>query len=394
MPQTIEELRGRVDFAIITIKVEELAAVLDQFDAAKRHVVQGARDYVIARVARAHQSEAIVAITRCPAQGNGVAQDVARDIIDELDPQWILVVGIAGAVPATEFSLGDVVLASHVLDFSVAAVKHGAPDAYAVVGREVDAAVENYVAMVGAHRAALGTWADLTIAADGGARRPLPRPPIELFDEKFYGDDAWKSDARSRIEAHANRAPARPLVTAVTIGSSDRLITSDETLTVWLRVARQVRAVEMESAGVHIAARGRPPARKAYPTMSIRGISDVIGYARDDAWTYYACHAAAAFAFAFVRSPYVTARHRVLPVKDSGKHQPSRPWWLAAVGIAAVGSMTAYLLVVRDGVPSEIAKLKSACDGGSSIDCTELANAYFQGKGVPKDLVRGMSRIL
>jgi hypothetical protein len=70
-----------------------------------------------------------------------------------------------------------------------------------------------------------------------------------------------------------------------------------ETLSVWLKIARQVVAVEMESAGIYKATHGRN-----VPFLAIRGISDVVGFKRDPDWTAYACETAAAFAQAFLLS--------------------------------------------------------------------------------------------
>jgi nucleoside phosphorylase len=47
----------------------------------------------------------------------------------------------------------------------------------------------------------------------------------------------------------------------------------------------------MESAGVYI-----PCQRNNIPVLAIRGISDIVGWKRDEAWTLYACHTAAAYA--------------------------------------------------------------------------------------------------
>ena len=44
-----------------------------------------------------------VAVVRCLEPGQGLAQDAARDMIDDLDPEWLLVVGIAGGVPLMIF---------------------------------------------------------------------------------------------------------------------------------------------------------------------------------------------------------------------------------------------------------------------------------------------------
>jgi nucleoside phosphorylase len=47
-----------------------------------------------------------VVIVRCLEQGQSSAQQIAHDLIEELDPRWLLLVGIAGGVPAEEYTLG------------------------------------------------------------------------------------------------------------------------------------------------------------------------------------------------------------------------------------------------------------------------------------------------
>jgi formylglycine-generating enzyme required for sulfatase activity len=64
----------------------------------------------------------------------------------------------------------------------------------------------------------------------------------------------------------------------------------------WLTTARNLLAVEMESGGVYRAARER------CPMLAIRGISDIVGLQRADAWTKFACSSAAAFTRAFLRT--------------------------------------------------------------------------------------------
>ncbi len=41
------------------------------------------------------------------------------------------------------------------------------------------------------------------------------------------------------------------------------------------------------------------------PILTIRGISDVIGYKRDPVWTNYACQSAGAFAFGLLKSGFI-----------------------------------------------------------------------------------------
>src|SRR5262249_44612046 len=67
--------------------------------------------------------------------------------------------------------------------------------------------------------------------------------------------------------------------------------------------ARQVLAVEMESAGGYRAATGR-----GGPLVAIRGLSDVVGFKRDPGWTAYACHTAAAVTRAFLSTPPLEPR--------------------------------------------------------------------------------------
>jgi nucleoside phosphorylase len=55
----------------------------------------------------------------------------------------------------------------------------------------------------------------------------------------------------------------------------------------------------MESPGVFEAARS---IEGDVPIVVIRGLSDVVGFKRDPAWTLYACHAAASLAKASIRA--------------------------------------------------------------------------------------------
>ena len=102
-------------------------------------------------------------------------------------------------------------------------------------------------------------------------------------------------------------------MTAGAIGSSDRLVKDTKILaTFLLKAARQVLAVEMESAGVYRAATGRE-----VPLVAIRGLSDVVGLKRNPGWTAYACHTAAAFTRAFLRTRPIEPRasEPALPAK-------------------------------------------------------------------------------
>jgi len=78
-------------------------------------------------------------------------------------------------------------------------------------------------------------------------------------------------------------------VTARAIASSDRLVKDPAIIQQWRTVLKSVVAVEMEAAGAYV-----PCQRRNVPVLAIRGISDIIGWQRDEKWTLYACHTAAA----------------------------------------------------------------------------------------------------
>ena len=98
----------------------------------------------------------------------------------------------------------------------------------------------------------------------------------------------WNESITKALAKHAERN--RLFATARRIASSDRLIKDPELLQQWRRVLKSVAAVEMESAGVYLLCQ-----RNSLPFLAIRGISDIVGWKRDEAWTLYACQTAAAY---------------------------------------------------------------------------------------------------
>jgi hypothetical protein len=109
---------------------------------------------------------------------------------------------------------------------------------------------------------------------------------------------------REKLKVHYGRdVPARaPTFGTGPIVSSDRLVKDPKVLFPWITTARSMLAIEMESADVHRATRDRTP------MLSIRGLSDIVGLKRHDAWTKYACASAAAFARAYLRTQPVLLR--------------------------------------------------------------------------------------
>jgi nucleoside phosphorylase len=283
------EYRGKIDVGILTIREDENAAVLRRFD--KVTTDDRRRRYRIRRLALPGGDAYTIAVLRCLEQGNRDAQAAAHALLEDLAPRFVLVVGIAGGVPSHEFTLGDVVVSSRIADFSVEAVIRDRGTEYALGGGPLHPRAATLAADLGAAIAdgELDGWS----SPDAITQQ---RPAVDLADHRFYGHDDWKRSVRNKLRRQLADGPPRPpLAIAGAIASSDRLVKDDEILAVWLKVARQVVAVEMESAGIYQATHERN-----VPFLAIRGISDIVGFERDPAWTAYACHSAAAFARAWL----------------------------------------------------------------------------------------------
>jgi nucleoside phosphorylase len=101
-----------IDIGILTIREDEFRAVLkvfpDDHDIHKgRH-----REYTLRTADAGQLARYRLAILRQIEQGNGEAQEAARDLCDDLEPSLFLVVGIADGLPSDDISLGDVVLST------------------------------------------------------------------------------------------------------------------------------------------------------------------------------------------------------------------------------------------------------------------------------------------
>jgi hypothetical protein len=133
-----------------------------------------------------------------------------------------------------------------------------------------------------------------------GTPKPALRVPGANSD-RYYGDVKWKAELRLTLLHHfpKGHAPRPPLVTTRSVATSEALVKSTDLLSRWQEYARGVAAVEMELGGVFLAAR---QIDREHPILAIRGISDIVGFKREEQWTKYACTTAAAFAYALVRA--------------------------------------------------------------------------------------------
>ncbi len=147
-----------IDIGILTIREDEFRAVLDAFPKGAGVYRGRGREYTL-RSAETRDGERYqLAILRQVEQGNGEAQDAARDLIDDVQPTMLLVVGIAAGLPSDDITLGDVVIATRVNDYTVEARKARERTTYNISGGPVAKELQAKVANLGGRERDLGRW--------------------------------------------------------------------------------------------------------------------------------------------------------------------------------------------------------------------------------------------
>jgi len=296
------ELKGHVDFGIITIRDEEHKAVLRRFP--NRKLVKGNR--VLCDFAELKTDDgklAKIIIARCLEPGQGPARDLAEAILDELDPKWWLLVGIAGGFPAFEYWLGDVVLSSRLLDFTVWAALEGKTAEFNVSGGSFHGDVVRLLQYLPGKK--LGNWN--TKSAIKHQKPSLELPP-SANHEAFYGDDSWKQKVHECLTHHIKKRAKKkenglPCFHIGPTISSDAVLKDTNIAESLRKAARSAENIEMELAAIYRAVLSR---KDHLPRIiGIRGISDIIGYNRQHDWLEYACQTPASFAHAFIKSGVV-----------------------------------------------------------------------------------------
>ncbi len=285
-PEKVGDYKGKVDALIISITQEEFGALLKRVGA-DGPVISGKREWNMRRVwSEVAKRNYLVACVRANVQGNIESHAVTRDAIDDFLPKSVLIVGTAGAVPG-DLTLGDVVFGQYVHNMTLHETAADGTRNFSISGDRVPGAASNVLSNL---QVTLSPWLS-TVALH-------PLPAINPAS-KIVGDGATRRKIRAALTKRFGtppRAPSTPYFTNGQIASSDGLIKSTELVGQWKKMAKHILAVEMESAGALSAA------RDVCAAIPIRAISDVVGLERDDAWTEYACDAAAAFAVAFIQS--------------------------------------------------------------------------------------------
>ena len=263
----------RVDVGIITVLESELEAILTYIP---RHgTVSGRRQYNMCRLETQQGDAYEIAVVRSLESGTGEATELARDLLEELSPTWLFVVGIAGGV-GDQVAVGDVVVSSRIADITKE-TSLGDESQYSVGGGTIAHEAAIVIANLPASKAAMEGWDNVQI-----------------------------------LRPEAGKWKAGPRVITGTIASTDRLVRDPASIENWREQIRGLRAVEMESAGVY-----RVASKRDVPFVAIRGIADIIGAQKTDSWRGYASHIAASFTAAFLRTRPFAPRSLIPVAKTS-----------------------------------------------------------------------------
>jgi nucleoside phosphorylase len=297
-------LHGQVDIGIITIREDEFEAMLRRFPA-RRHVKGNGSDYEFSKVLTKANEEMRVVIARSPEQGQGAAQALASCMIADLEPRWIFLVGIAGGFPASEYTLGDVLLSQRMHDFAVtAAIENKTPE-FQDMGGPMMRVVEQLVTGLKGRRTQLGAWSSKEFL---GQTKPSLTPPKSIKNRSLYGSDEWKAKVVASLKSQFSKTSSvrTPDFFAAVIIAGNTLLKDTKLAELWRKTARHASGVEMELGGVCRAARYSVDGQTR--VLAIRGVSDIVGYKRAPEWTDFACRSAAAFADALIRSGLIQRR--------------------------------------------------------------------------------------
>ena len=299
-----------IHYGLISIKVEEYEAVTgDRFPISSW--IGGRRKYGVAEVLGLQGITYRVACVRCINQGEGEAQQAANDLIDDLQPQAIIVVGIAGAVPAYEYSLGDVLIPARVQDVSILAMSD-AKTSFDSQTLPLHPLVGDFVEHA---PVIISEWPPWNTFERISMHPPALIVPKVPEDGRLYGPNEWRKKIIASMRQNFGNGARAPHCSLVTIASSNTLMKKVEPVESLQVAMRSIGAFEMELAGAMRAANRRD---HVYPTIAVRGVSDVVGMERVQEWTLYACHTAASFALSLVQSG------QFVEPPDSGVRKGSR----------------------------------------------------------------------
>ncbi len=245
-----------VDVLIITALPEERDAVLHQLEDFSPTQVGKSPIYYTCTLPT-NIGECKVAVTQLSQMGNVSASIHATKAIDEMDPKYVLMVGIAAGIKS-RVNRGDVVVCSQVLYYEQA--------------KQTSTGAE---------------YRPISINAD----------PILLQTAQNYNDSNWCSLIVTKMPQFEGTDSPRVYFGPFAVG--DKVVADQNFISSLMKLHPKIIGIEMESYGVAEAA------AEAYSRprfLAIRGISDFADEQKDDSFRQYASSAAAAYTVGFLQA--------------------------------------------------------------------------------------------
>jgi nucleoside phosphorylase len=304
----------QIDFVIITALEKEAQAVVKRLEnhTVERFQVRDIRSYHCGTVPITGTEHAYkIAVVVLPSMGELSAANATTDALATWNPNFVLMVGIAGGIAQDDLDLGDVIVADQVVGYEYGKVKGNR-----IMPRD----------------------------------RVYPASALLLDRVRNFWDDAWAGQVNAPRPTPAGRDKSKRFVGP--IASGNKVIASKLFQAQLKERWPKLIAVETEAEGVFAAVFDRP---QIHGTLVIRGISDMADKAKNDAWQEYAANAAAAYTIAWLKSGPVDPLSLPLPkLREEG--EPGRIERAVQVSLAKLPSTSPDLF----GREKELALLDAA----------------------------------
>jgi nucleoside phosphorylase len=252
------------DFLMVTALPIERDALLRLLVNPTKTQLDGCPTYYFSSVpAYGKDASYYVAVTMLNQMGNVEAARHTAQAINDLNPDYVLMIGIAGGI-SDRIRLGDVVVATEILYYEVA--------------KQYPERLQR-------------------------RHRVYPVDPLLLDRTQNYNDTAWQNLVS--VERPDGKATEVPEVVFGPVAAGEKVVADSGFVSDLIDSSPKLTGIEMESYGVASAA--------AYSTdrprfLTIRGICDYADSSKNDTWQVYAAESASAFTIGFLRSEPVKPR--------------------------------------------------------------------------------------
>jgi len=329
-----------VDIGVLTAKPEEWEPLV-------RLLIDGlptSSGTVIAEVPNKFGGSLVVAVPP-PTGAGSEAESAAHDLIQNHQPQWIGAVGMCGAVPDADWTLGDVVLATSVYDFRNYKTYPQGERRYSNSGGPMADPIKRLGDNLGGVlKSSMAGW---------NAKHGLAKhPPVSFAKRKFIPPPEWQEKTRKALKSHfgANGQWDGPKLLKGPFFCDSGMHRDPEYIRGWLRSAADMVGIEMELGGILKAS--RPKGCAEYPVLCLKAISDIVGYERDPDWIRFACQSAAS---CFVALLKIIPRDFIVPRSLRPQDHPALNPGAIAVAPESIASRALGGAAGIDGGAFEVA---------------------------------------